>query len=355
MTVRVGLVGLGVMGTVHFNAYTTIADAEVTALCDIEPRRMEADWPGTQGNIDAGGSIDRAGAPARTYRDFRGLVRDADIDAVDLCVPSDLHAEMAVEALQAGKHVFCEKPMALAAAAAGRMLAAAEAGGKLLMIGHVLRFWPEYLLIREMIESRRFGPLRSSRFWRWGGAPAWGGQSWFTDSARSGGAAMDLHIHDADAVQWLLGPPARVTGHGSVTGDGGVDAIWTRYHYDGGPVVMSDGGWLPGAYPFAMGATLAFERAAVEYHSGRKPGLSVFAADGGIEHPDVPAADAYAEELAYFIGCVAAGAALRSSASLRSTSTPGDRADPADAARAVAIVEAEIQSVKTGRTVAIEA
>jgi len=340
MAVRVGLVGLGMMGTVHFQAYGEMEGAEVVALCDIDPKRLQKDWSGTLGNLADGQAGGAGFAAATKCEDFRHLLGDPGIDVVDFCVPTHLHAAMAIEALQAGKHVFCEKPMALTSGDALRMAQAAEESGKSLMIGHVLRFWGEYLLMKEMIDTGRFGRLRSGRFWRSGGVPGWGGKSWFTDAALSGGAALDLHIHDTDTVHWLFGVPAKVTSCGSVLPDGGVDYLWTRFHYDGEAAIVSDGGWVAGKYPFTMGATLIFEQAAVDYHSGRSPTLTVYPAEAEPHSPDLPPANAHAEELKYFVGSVAAG-------------TPPQRVTPAEAARSVAIVEAEIRSVKTGQTVAI--
>lgn len=340
MTVSVGLVGLGLMGTTHLSAYERIPGARLVALCDRDAKRLERDRALPAGNLDAGADPDADRAGARTFGELTDLLAGASVDAVDLCVPTDLHAEMAVAALEAGKHVFCEKPMALTAADARRMADAARASGRFLMVGHVLRFWPEYLWMKEALDSGRHGPLRSAVFWRWGGWPAWGEQSWFAETARSGGAAMDLHVHDADVVQWFFGTPEQVTSHGTVASDGGVDTLWTRYRCDGGALVVAEGGWLPGGYPFSMGATLAFESATIEYHSDKHPTLSVFGEGSAVERPEIAETNAYADELAYFIHCVAAGEEPR-------------RAGAPDAARAVALVEAEVQSVKTDQPVAL--
>jgi hypothetical protein len=157
-------------------------------------------------------------------------------------------------------------------------------------------------------------------------------------------AALDLHIHDTDTVQWLFGRPARVTACGSLEADGGVGHIVTTYHYESGPLVVAEGAWdLPQPFPFRMDARLVFDTAAVEYSSARTPTLAVYdGKTGQTEHPAVPAANGYTEELRYFVGCVARG-------------ERPVRIAPADAAAAVAIVEAEIKSAQTGRTVAVKA
>jgi predicted dehydrogenase len=151
-------------------------------------------------------------------------------------------------------------------------------------------------------------------------------------------------VHDADVVQWFFGRPARVTARGTSDADGGASHILGIYHYDKGPMVVAEGGWdFPPSFPFRMSVRLVFESAAVEFNSIRTPTLAVHdAKTGKAEYPAVPAANGYTEELRYFIGCIAAG-------------RPPERIMPADAAASVAIVEAEVRSAATGRTVAVKA
>jgi predicted dehydrogenase len=344
MPVRVAVVGLGMMGTTHFKGYQEIPEAQVVAVCDVEGRKLGGDWSGAAGNIDTGAAkrVDLSGI--RAYADYAALLRDRTVDLVDLCVPTFLHAPMALAALRRRKHVFCEKPMALTSRLAQRVIRTAERKGRLLAVGHVLRFWPEYLLMKEMIDSGRYGRVRSAVLTRLSAKPQWSWDNWLPDSARSGSAALDLHIHDTDTVQWLFGRPAKVTACGSLEADGGVGHIVTTYHYECGPLVVAEGAWdLPQPFPFRMDARLVFDTAAVEYSSARTPTLVVYdGKTGQTEHPAVPAVNGYTEELRYFVGCVARG------------ERPA-RIAPADAAAAVAIVEAEIKSAQTGRTVAVKA
>ena len=335
MAVRIGLVGLGAMGGSHLAAFREMPDVEVAAVCDVDPGRL-TDGRAVEANIDSGAGETARISDLQTYEDFSRMLRRADIDAVDICTPTYLHARMAVRALKRGRHVFCEKPLALKASDARKAVREAQAAGRLLMVGHVLRFWPEYLMLKEMLDSGRYGRLRGAKFWRWGGVPGWGSRGWFQQTRLSGNAAMDLHVHDTDTVLWLFGVPLKVRSRGTVTPDGGVDYIWTHYEYDSDAVIVSEGGWLPGKVPFAMGATLVFERACVDYHMLREPTVSVYPAGGPAEHPPVPAGRGYADELRYFIECVRDG-------------RPPDRAPAREAALAVAVAEAEVRSVKTGR------
>ncbi|MGC9454344.1 MAG: Gfo/Idh/MocA family protein [Phycisphaerae bacterium] len=324
MTVRIGLVGLGMMGRTHLAAYADIPEAEVVALCDSDADRL------------AGGH--EAAVDARKTGDYRELIDDSGIDAVDLCVPTCLHATMTIDALQAGKHVFCEKPMAPAADKAAAMLAAARDSGRLLMVGHVLRFWPEYVAIKEMIDDGRFGRARAATLRRVSGEPGWDA-GWYADPSMSGSAAMDLHIHDVDAVRWWFGRATEVASTG-VPDAAGASYISTQYRFESGPAVVAEGGWLSGQVPFAMSATVDFERATVVYDASATPTLRIYPESGEPMTPPVEPADAYRRELAHFVDCVSTGSSTR-------------RASPEDALAAVATVEAELKSLRTGGAVKV--
>ena len=144
----------------------------------------------------------------RLYPSFEALLDDPTVDAVDICLPNDLHREFAVRALQAGKHVLCEKPIALTLEDADAMIAAARRAGRFLMIGHVLRFWPEYRAGQ--------GAHRCRCAWenRWPCPPGGWSRCWPAHKAtgaggtiprRSGGAVLDMQIHDLDAFCWFFG------------------------------------------------------------------------------------------------------------------------------------------------------
>ena len=342
MPVRVGLCGLGMMGTTHFKSYGQIAEARVVAVCDPDARKLAGDWSGAQGNIDTGAARRTDLSALSTYADFAAMLADPEVDLVDLCVPTFRHAEMTMQALAAGKHVFCEKPMALESRLARGMIRAAKRAGRRLAVGHVLRFWPEYLAMKEMIDSGRYGRVRSAYFVRLSPRPQWSWDNWLQDAGRSGAAALDLHIHDTDTVQWFFGRPAKVAAAAMFEGKAAAYIV-TEYRYPRGPLVVAEGGWsFPPNFPFRMEARILFENAAVEYSSLRSPTLTVYdGKTGKAETPAVPAVSGYTEELRYFVGCVASG-------------RPPERLFAADSAAAVAIVEAEIKSARSGRAVAVK-
>src|SRR6516164_7564929 len=128
--VGIGIVGIGFMGMIHYLAARRLGEASVTALCSRDPKKLAGDWTGIQGNFGPRGTQMDLSAHS-LHSEFEGLLADRSVDLVDLCVPSDEHARLAIRTLQAGKHVMVEKPIALSTADADAMLAAARASGKL--------------------------------------------------------------------------------------------------------------------------------------------------------------------------------------------------------------------------------
>jgi predicted dehydrogenase len=341
MAVNVAVVGLGMMGTTHFRGYQEIPEAEVVAVCDVSGKKLSGDWSEAAGNIDTGSAARQDLSSLTTYDDLADLLADDAVDLVDLCVPTFQHADFTVQALEAGKHVMCEKPMGRTPDECARMIAAAEKAGRVLAVGHVLRFWPEYVLIKEMIDDGRYGKVTSATLTRLSPRPGWTWENWILDESRSGGAPLDLHIHDADTVQWFFGRPERVTAVGAEEAKA-MGHITAAYHWADGPAVVAEGGWdYPASFPFRMEASLVFEKAAVEFSTRTSPTLAVYE-EGAEEpvHPDVPEADGYTEELRYVVGCVDRG------------ETP-DRLPVEEAASAVALVAAEMQAARSGEAVTL--
>ena len=170
--------------------------------------RLAGDWRGIQGNFGPPGEqVDLTGIAA--YANLDDLLRDPQVDLVDISLPTSLHADMAIRALEAGKHVLCEKPMALRLADCERMVAAAKKANRLLMIGHVLPFFPEYDWALKMIRSGEYGRVRGGAFRRVIADPTWIKNFWSPDHI--GGPMLDLHVHDAHFIRLLFGMPQEVT------------------------------------------------------------------------------------------------------------------------------------------------
>ena len=220
------------------------------------------------------------------------------------------------------------------------MIEAAEKTGKKLMVGQCLRFWPEYILLKNMIDDVRFGKVSSAVFHRFGAFPDWSGDGWVSDMKRSGSAVLSLHIHDTDTVLWFFGKPRGVSSFGQVGKDGGLQHVLTSYHYKDVPMVCAEGGWLPGDVPFTMTVKIVFELATVEYDLNRHPTMVIYHADGTEEPAEVPGGYGHDDEIAYFVNCI-------------QENIPPLRCLPTDSAMSVKIVEAELESAKKRKTVEI--
>jgi predicted dehydrogenase len=304
--IRVGIVGMGGMGWFHASRYYQIPDVQLVAIADARPDRLEA-RNAVQINIE-----NRLGPPdlsaVARYPDGDALIAQAEVDIVDICLPSFLHAPYAVKALTAGRHVLCEKPMALNVADAESMLAAARAAGRKLMIAQCIRFWPEYQFLKETFRDGTLGALLALDLERIGGSPVgWGWQNWFMDPARSGGTLYDLHIHDVDFVNAMLGAPQQLTAFGQrSTPESACEIIHTLFHYAGGPRVSIHAGWSEVQIPFKAGYEAWFEKGFLRYDPAAATPLVIYDGPSKLhERPALcPPGDAYLNEIQYFIDCV---------------------------------------------------
>ena len=338
--VRVGIAGIGFMGVTHFKAYANVPGARVSAIFTRDPQKLEGDWTNVRGNFGgAGGVVDLAGITR--HSELEALLADPDVDLIDLCLPSYLHREVAIRAMEAGKHVLVEKPIALSVDDADAMIAAADRTGRLLMIAQVLRFWPEFSEIRSCLESGEYGELRAAHFKRVISKPDWSGDNWFSDPAKTGGPVVDLHIHDTDFVQYLLGAPASVCSTGVVTGSQ-VDYLVTAYQYPGRNLCITaqSGAIAQKGIEFEHGFDVYFERAMLRHNSSTVPSLEVFLADGTREERKPAIGDGFAEQLKTAVGAATEG---RLPASL----------SPETARDSLRTVLAEAESVRTGRPVTL--
>ena len=237
---RVGIVGIGFMGMVHYLSYQKLRNVKVTAICEKLQKRLEGEWRDIKGNFGpAGEQMDLTGI--QTSTEVEDLLA-SDVDLVDITLPPALHVDVAVRALKAGKHVFCEKPMALQVEDCRRMSEAAEQAGKLLMIGHVLPFFPEFQWALQVIQSNRYGRLLGGSFKRVIADPNWLTNYWQRDQV--GGPLLDLHIHDAHFIRLLFGMPKAVASWGRQKN--GLPEYWhTHFDYgESGPIVHASSGTL---------------------------------------------------------------------------------------------------------------
>jgi predicted dehydrogenase len=341
--VKVGIVGVGFMGKMHFNVYKNYPKAKVAALADVDPVKRAGDWSRIGGNVEdkRAANVDLSGI--RVYSKAEDLFRDKDVDVVDITLPTFLHAKYTVAALRAGKHVICEKPMALTLADCDRMMAAAAAAKRTLVIAHCIRFAPEWVVLKQVIGGGKYGKVNAGRFYRMSLTPTWSWKNWLLDGKRSGGAIVDLHIHDVDYVNYVFGMPKAVRSSGVVGGfpKSGIDSVSTQYVFASGMQVVAEAHWMaaPG-FGFTHGFHVVLEKATVVFDSQSNTPLTIHESTGKSIQPKKPENDGYVAELRYFVDCIAAG---------RKPTTVTAQ----DGRKALMVALAEARSVRTGKPVVV--
>jgi|SRR5579871_1177648 len=301
---RIAVIGLGFMGSTHLKAWKNIPEAQLWAVVSQDEKKLAGDLSSIQGNL--GGPGEKMDfSLVKKYHRAEEALRDPEVDAVDICLPTDQHAPVALAALRAGKHVLVEKPMALDGVAADALVAEGRKSGRVLMTGQVLRFIGAYSKTAERVKSGAMGQVRSAFFRRRCAAPAW--SKWLGDPAKSGGGVFDLLIHDVDYCVHLLGKPAAVSATGYEKLENGIDVIVAEFHYPAIGSVVITGGWHhPKAYPFSMEFTVVGENGTLDFSSEGRP-LALYGADGEKQELDAGGGDLFAAELRYFTDCVVHG------------------------------------------------
>ena len=261
---KVGLIGCGFMGAMHANCYKNIEDVELVALADLCPEKAEELAKGTN---------------AKLFGDGKDLIANAEVDVIDICLPTYLHAEYAMLAMDKVKYVFVEKPEALTKEEGEKMLAKSKQTGCEVQVGQVIRFWDEYVELKKIIESGTYGKVVNANFRRLSPRPTWGWENWLLDTARSGGAGQDLHIHDVDFVLSLFGEPKEFFTVKNCIGEKN-SYVNTLMKYED-LVVGVEGTWdLPGSHAFEATFRVVFENAVVENAGGK---FMLYTADGASE------------------------------------------------------------------------
>ena len=289
---KVGLVGVGGISGAHIPAWQSMEDVELVALCDVRPEQMTR-YP-----------------ELRRYTDMDDMLAKEQLDILDICLPTYLHADAAVKAMERGIHVLSEKPVSLKTEDVHRLYETAKRNNVRFMVAQVLRFWPEYVYLKEIYDSGRYGKLLSGRMARLGHMPGWSWDNWMKDESRSGLVPFDLHIHDLDFMVYTFGKPKQVSSFRARRPD--QDVFTAVYQFDGF-YVDSEATWYAAPYPFHASYRFQFEKALIVLDGA----LTVYEVDGktftvgadggetgGIE---LPPTNAYANEIRYFADCVKAG------------------------------------------------
>ncbi len=337
--VRMGLVGMGFMGQQHFAIHQGLDNVELVAVCDENPSKVAELSPAVGGNIGNATQLDLS-AQAR-YVCVDEMLDNEELDCVDVCVPTYRHADVSVAALEAGCHCIVEKPMGRTVEDCDQMIAAAEASGRMLFVGQCIRFWPEYEELARMVSAGDLGRVASAKFIRQSPTPGWSEDGWLLDCELSGGALLDLHIHDADFILSLFGRPEAVMARANnvfTAGDEKVDHVITTYLYDD-LICVAEGGWaMPDSVPFEMGFQVLGEKGLLELSMAKDPPLIFYPSEGEPCSPQVVEGTGYDRELTYFVECM-------------ENDRPPQRVTAQSARQSVELIMAERQSAQSGEVV----
>lgn len=288
---KVGLVGAGGISGAHIPAWEAMEDVELVALCDVRKEQMEP-YP-----------------KKRHYLEFDEMLAKEELDILDICLPTYLHADYAIKAMEKGIHVICEKPISLREEDVERVYSTAHRMNVKFMVAQVLRFWPEYMLIKELYETQRYGRLLSGYMGRLGSTPRWSWDNWMKDESRSGLVPFDLHIHDLDFMVYAFGAPERVKSNRTKRPE--QDCISAIYEYPDF-YITAEASWYAGVYPFSASYHFQFEKAVVASEGGKcmiyEDNGNVIdlraEAKGDTGSINLPRSNAYANEIRYFTDCV---------------------------------------------------
>ncbi|HVK02620.1 MAG TPA: Gfo/Idh/MocA family oxidoreductase [Armatimonadaceae bacterium] len=332
--IQVGIIGAGHMGTRHAACWNRLPGAALVAVADVVREKAER----------------LAGGNAAVYDSAEALLTDPNVQAVSICVPTHLHRTVAEAAAKAGKHILCEKPMALTSEDCAAMTEAARAAGVVLTVGHVVRFFPEYANAKRLVESGAVGKPAAVRTRRGGGFPR-PESDWYGDVSRSGGVILDLMVHDLDWLQWCFGPIKRVYAQGLTErlADGSLDhmdyALLTLRH-ESGVISHVEGTWSDPA-GFATTFEIAGDGGLLSHDSRQARSLQVSlrgveTKQESVVTPSSPLAEGdepYFREIAAFAKSVTEGAP--------------PAVTPEEASSAVAVAVAARESLRTGDAVEI--
>jgi len=349
--VKIGTVGIGFMGMIHYYATKNVEGGEVVAICTRNPQKLAGDWRDIQGNFGPRGDIEDLSG-IRKYNKIEEMLADDDIDMLDICLPTHLHKEASIAGLKAGKHVLVEKPISLSIEDANEMVAAASEAGKYLMVGHVLPFFQEFAYAKKIVESGEYGELQGAHFKRIISQPDWSED--IASFENTGGPGIDLHIHDTHFIQLICGMPDSVYSRGILVDDKYVNYVSTHYIYDNKEdlcITSASGALSQAGRAFAHGyeiyleqATLLFEFATLGDEPVTSMPPTLLDADGGVHRPDLGEGDPvgyFTDEIQYVVDAIQKGE--------EPVALSGE-----GAAGALLLCYKEAESVKTGDAVKVK-
>ena len=291
---KVALVGVGGISGTHIPAWDAMDDVELVALCDIRPEQMA---PYTT---------------KRCYTDFKEMLEKETIDILDICLPTYMHTEYSIMAMEKGIHVICEKPVSLQKEDVKKLYDTAAKYQVTFMIAQVVRFWPGYVQLKEIYDSGKYGKLLSGSMRRLGSTPKWSWDGWMFDEKRSGLVPFDLHIHDLDYIVSTFGKPKAM--HPFRVKRPEQYFLQVVYEFDEF-FINTEAAWYAAPYPFTSDFRFQFEEAVVALENNK---FVIYENNGTIIHTseaskesvsviNLSTLDPYADEIRYFTDCVKAG------------------------------------------------
>ena len=296
---KIAIVGLGGMGTVHKSNFNHIQDVEVVAAVGVSHADKEK---AQQWNIPI-------------YDTIENLVNEIEVDVIDICTPTFLHPQNVADALNAGKHVICEKPLALRSQDAKDLYKLANKKGLHLYVAQVVQFTKQMEVLREVVKDERFGKPLDAVFERLSAKPSWGSDSWMFDKEKAGLIPFDLHIHDLDMIVSLFGKPLKKTVQETRGKLAFPEHYRFLYEYENLNVV-AEAAWFNANIPFIARWHIYFEEA---YLVNDGINLIAYPAEGDAIKYDVeetnkietginvPPTEMYLNELKHFVACIKEG------------------------------------------------
>ncbi|MCZ6680882.1 MAG: Gfo/Idh/MocA family oxidoreductase [Candidatus Poribacteria bacterium] len=314
--VRIGIIGIGFMGMIHYYGAKKVSGAAVVAICTRDQKKLDGDWTSIQGNFGPRGGLEDL-SHLRRYDQIEALLADPDIDMVDICLPTHLHKSVSIAALKAGKHVLVEKPITINLDDANEMVQVGAESGRHFMVAHVLPFFAEFAYAKQAVEGGAYGKLLGGHLKRVISKLTWSRE--LTDLEKGGGPGIDLHIHDTHFIQLLCGVPDAVFSQGKLAGGNFVEYLTTQYIYNdkdlsiscsSGAVSQQGRAFSHGFELYLEKATLLFEFATLGGGPVTSMPLTLLTDDGEVHKVDLGDGDPvgfFTNELQYAVDAINQG------------------------------------------------